>query len=619
MNFVNITDAPSMSTLGRYKNEEDASGNIPKKGSRKTTIEKGLKKHVNNHNRPFFRICNIIIERENKCFIQNCQDGLVKSSILSANNSGLRISDLMHEIRGLTELNSFPVSALNKTTLRLLKKQILFQQQEKYFLETTQFKLLRGTLDERKNTLIEVENNLVANVKEETKTNSDCPRIALNAFYEFLTKFYENGCRFSVNTLISNKISEFPRSSQDTLADILKKIEDEKAKQIIRNSILKTIQAYRKPLAKLLYEVAKNYIGLEILKVDPDGKKWKKITLSDKSFLLDTNVLFALVLIDHPKHKVTNKVISILKDLKINLLFTKRTLQEWLEVLEKANQRFKFINSTRPSLLKKLEDIFIYSYFKEKESNPSITWQEYYSRMTQIGLLAQTKNVNTFDKEPRISLDLKSQELLNILSNNVHRSAIKRQNEKIVKSKQVSEHDAYHLLLTRNLTEKDLSKERGPSFWFLTFDDSLLEVDEWLNNALGSSCLLPSSLHMDFVVPFIMPFVDLGIQHEKLSDIFMNLIIVNLITVPNGLSASKIVEILSPWLSYRSLSDEDLENVLKDERVVRLYNEFRETAFLYSEKNKDLNDRLRQIVEQKIWEILENKIHEVKNQDYEYY
>jgi len=620
---VKTSDAQSMGQLGNHKSHTFSSCSVIKTSSKKIALEKenysGGENIVNNQKNSFLRNCQICIERENKFFFQDCQDGLVKSSLYFADNLGLGIHDLISKIDNLTGLKDFPIQTLKHTIARLFKKRSLFEQYGKYFLKKPQSKLLKETLAERKTMLTKVESDLVARMKEETEVDFNSSKIALDVLYEFLRKFIENGCRFAVNTFFSDKMSELPRSSQDTLINILEKVEDTRLRQTIQNSIIETLQAQRKSFAKLLNIIATNYVGLEILKVDPDGEKWKKATLSNKSFLLDTNVLFALVLTDHPKYILTNEIVSILRDFKINLMFTERTLQEWLEVLEKANQRFKFINSIRPSLLEKMEDIFICSYFEEKENNPLVAWQEYYSRMTQIGLLARKKNVNIFDKETCSLNDLKSQTLLDILSNNVHRSARRRLNDKFTKSRQVSEHDAYHLLIIRKLREKYPLEKIGPSFWFLTYDNSLIEADDGLNKMLGSPLTLPSSLIADFIFPLVLPFVDSPDKYNKLADIFMNLMIMNLVTVPNGLSASKIVEILSPWLSYKSLSDEDLENILKDEKIIGLYNELRETAFANPEKNKDLTDRMRQAVEEKIWNILESKMHEAKSLNFEYY
>jgi predicted nucleic acid-binding protein len=569
-------------------------------------------------NSGFHKICQLCIGRENKNFIEDSQDGFVVSSMFMADNIGLSIDDILVEIGNQLGLRDFPLQTLTHIIARLLRNGHIRRQHEKYFLEHKQSELIKKILSERKATLIRVEKDLVTRVRKKTKERSNASKLALNVLYEFLCTICASGSKYAINIFLFNKMPEYPKSSRDALIDILEKIGDEKFSQVIQDSIIEIFKMQRMSFAKLLYEIAANYMSLEILKVDPDGTKWKKSNLSGKTFILDTNVLFALILVNHLRHKVTNEITSVAKDLNINLMFTERTLQEWLEVLDKANQRFKFINSTRPSFLTKLEDIFIRSYFYEKENNPSIEWQEYYSRMTQIGLLARNKNVSILNRETYSLSEQTSQELLGLLSNNVYRSGKKSLNNKFIKSKQVSEHDAYHLLMIRKLREKQPSEKNGSSFWFLTQDVSLIDVDEELNKILGSPFAPPSSLIVDFLIPLVLPFVDSHVQHNRLVEVFMSSISNNLATASDGLSASKIVEVLSSWLSYKSLSDEDLEMILRDEKVTELYNELREATSTNPMKTKDLSEKLRQNVEEKIWDILERKTHEVKSLEFVY-
>jgi predicted nucleic acid-binding protein len=569
-------------------------------------------------NSDFLRVCQLCICRENKNFIKDSQDGLVISSMFMAENIGLSTDDILIEIGKKMGLKDFPLQTLTHIVTRLLRNGHIHKQHEKYFLEHKQSELIKKILSERKTTLIKVEKELVTRINKKTKENSNTSKLALNVLHEFLWTISSSGSKFVIDVFLLNKMPEYPKSSQDVLVNILEVIEDEKSCQVIQDSIIEMFKTQRTSFVKLLYDIAANYMSLEIIKVDPDGKKWKQSDLLGKTFILDTNVLFALILDNHLRHKVTNEITSIARDFKVNLMFTERTLQEWLEVLDKANQRFKFINSTRPSFLIKLEDIFIRSYFHEKEKNPSVEWLEYYSRMTQIGLLASNKNVSILNEETFSLSEQTSQELLGLLSNNVYQSGKKSLNNKFIKSKQVSEHDAYHLLLIRKLREKQPSEENGPLFWFLTQDVSLIDVDEELNKILGSPSAPPSTLIVDFIIPLALLFDNSHIQRNRLAEVFMSSIRNDLATAPNGLSASKIVEVLSPWLSYKSLSDEDLEMILRDEKVTELYNELREATSTDPIKTKDLSEKLRQKVEEKIWDILERKTHEAKNLEFVY-
>jgi len=557
------------------------------------------------------KILNLVIQRRSCNFIRDCQEGLLKSIIFDAGNPGMNVSSIVKRIYEQTAPEGFPRHTVEEIIRTLYEKGELCKEGDNYFLREEEFKRIAETIKKREKALEKVESEIAAKVGEKNASHIGNSRTAIKMFRNFISIFLSSESKFIADVMACKKDVHKLSSPIEILDTVLSGVKDESIRKSVRRSLIETLKSSNRKFLHILYEAILNPVCLRMLSVDLSGSFWKKHDLLEKTFILDTNVLLALILPDHPQHAVTSEIVSITKRLGVNLVLTKRTMLEWVEVLEKANQRFRFLNSTRPSLLRKVEDIFIYSYFKRKEINPSLMWREYYSQMRRIENLACTSGINLCKEKEEYISDVESLRILEHLSDEVYRSGKKRLDARFIKSGSVSEHDAYHLLLVRRLREEEPPSESlGPSYWFLTYDVSLLEADRALNRLLKSPHAAPSSLLMDTWTLMSSLFLDSCIEKKKLADIFADLFRTYFAMPFRGLSASMIVEVLNPYLSYKSLSDDDLKAVLEDDYVKRLYFELREARSIDPERARLIYDELRQRVNSIIWKLLENRAKE---------
>jgi len=555
------------------------------------------------------RTCCLAIQRRSN-FIKDCQEGLLKSVIFNAGNPGMDISGILSQICEKTTLEGFPRHIIENILKALCEKGEIRKEGDRYFLEREEFKRIAEIIEKRKEILERVRSEIVARVKRKVASESLSHQAALKIFRNFISSFMLAESDFLADVLSSRKDVHEMLSPIEALDNALGEVKDVNVKEAIRRSIIETLESLssNRELIHILYETILNLVCLRMLSVEPSESVWKENELSEKTFILDTNVLFALILLDHPQHEVTDRIIFTAKKLGVKCVFTKRTIQEWLEVLEKANQRFRFLNSTRPSLLRKVEDIFIYSYFKRKETDSSLTWDKYYSKMKQIEDLADNLGIHVYEEKEEHTSDAEGLRILEHLSSEVYRSGRRRLDARFIKSGSVSEHDAYHLILVRRLREEFPSRSLGPSCWFLTYDISLLEADKALNTLLKSPQSAPSSLLMDTWALISSLFIDNSLEKEKLANIFTELFRNHFATPPRRISASMVVEVLSPYLSYKSLSDDDLKAVLDDERVKQLYFQLREARSTNPKKARLIYDEIHRRVDSIVWKLLENRV-----------
>jgi len=555
------------------------------------------------------RISQFIVRKESAALTKDCHDGLVKTVLFAVGNTGLSIPKMTNEIEKQMGVKKFPASIIQSSVGRLCdEKKELLEKSGKYFLENEEYEKMKETITERRHTLDHIESIIKAKMQKElkkAKVDAKALGVALEVFYEFLVTWFSSESSFVANLLLHKKKFTAPDFPAHILGKTLQRVTDDNLRQAIQHSIFELFEAPKETLVRFLYGVLQNYLHLELLNIDPECRILQKVAFSKKTLILDTNILLSFFLESHPKHEGTAEILSISQELGVNLVFTKMTKQEWLAHLEGAHEEFRTIRSTRPSLLRKLEDVFITSYFKEKAVTPSLTWQGFYLQMRQIENLAKAKRIGFWYKK-ELSLDsLSNKEFFDPVSGRVYYCA------KIVgnpKGKKVCQHDAYNLLLVRKIREDYPSDILGPSCWFLTHDSSLLCADEGLNEFLKDQFAPPSSFLADMWITIIAPFLGAEISASTLAETFVHLMKTNFATMPSGLNAQKTVEVLGHWLPYKALTDTEIEAILGDALVTRYYDELRKALALNPRKVKEIRERLHKEADERVYGIFDERV-----------
>ena len=275
----------------------------------------------------------------------------------------------------------------------------------------------------------------------------------------------------------------------------------------------------------------------------------------------------ALLLPSNVHHEFTLDLAETAKSLGIKLTVTEKTIQEFLEVLNQANNRWRDLRKVRSSLLRIVDDEFIRSYLREREKTPQ-GWYGYYYSMRQVDKLLAKHGISVLSLE-----DEEIKEKRNLLENEklhkqarrwVYDYALIRTNTP--KADSVVEHDAFHLLLVRDLRRNPPPDIFGPQSWFLTYDLSLPHVDDEINKTVGiQDC--PSSVHPRTWIGITTPFLSPKSVEEDLPKLFSKLMKSDFAHVPFSLSTETLIEVAGPWLDYDNLTDDDIYAILTDKSV----------------------------------------------------
>jgi hypothetical protein len=304
-----------------------------------------------------------------------------------------------------------------------------------------------------------------------------------------------------------------------------------------------------------------------------------------------------------------NETISITKDLGVKMVMTKRTEQEWLWGIEKANEEYKTIHATRPSLLPSLKNAFIKSFFKRQLNETSLTWDNYYFQLRQIRAFIREKGIDYWYKKEFDPTRLPNKEFLEPLGGRVYGCARLQGNPK---SKEVCEHDAYHLLLVRKLREEVGPDALGPSFWFFTLDSTLNCADEGLNELIHLPLEPPSSFMANLWISHITPFLGARVPERRLAEAFAHLMSTPFASIQTGLSAEMVIETLSPWLPFSKLTDKDIEAIIGDALVTQYYEELKEARATDPRRIEELAEKLRNRVDERVFQVFDELVAEAQ-------
>lgn len=497
----------------------------------------------------------------------------------------------------------YPRGPLLISLKNLRENEKIIYENGRYYLSEDEYENIKIKVQESK-TIIDIVNNKIKSIINNYDVLSDYKEIIPGIFYSFLVSLFKKDAKAIANNILKKPIEifEYPSSLQvfDDILNYYGIIDKD-----IKNKILecfKSMLLINDEIINFLAITSTNFLKIEILNIDPDFVKLEKKYLSSKNLLLDTNVIMPLLLSGDKKHKNVNKIINIMQDSKIKLYYTERTKTEFLNTLDNSNVYYKKFSNLRPQLIQKINNIFIKTYLVEKIETPSLDWHGFYLYYRQIDDLLYKMGVEKFD-DSNFKDEIKDDDFYENIIRVVINASTKRWLHE--KSKGVAEHDAYHLLLTRRIRKNFPPDTLGPQFWFLTFDATLGYVDEIINLE-RDIIAYPSSMLVKIFMEFIMTLIGPDLLKNNLQMTFSELLQTEISLIPTEIDPELLVEVLGPWLNYKSLSTEEILKILSDDIILEYWVKLRKA--LGTQEKESYKIELTDRIEEKVSEELDRKV-----------
>jgi len=377
-------------------------------------------------------------------------------------------------------------------------------------------------------------------------------------FWKYLSKFVNLELTKLTKLWLSSK-SEFefstPRSLFVGLEGDIEKVE---LREAFKNCFEYLFKNKVEVFLKFLH---KSYMVLtcwQLLRLNTSIKLLKKNEFSNKHIILDTNCLMSLLCKNAYAHQSVSELVQLTRKLNVKIHVTEKTITEYRKVLDGSNERMALLNIPN-RVMKRVHDEFISSYAYEVDSDPELTWKDYYSRMSNPKDFLETDfgvEVVSISKHDFIGQEVYSKVIDEV-------SKAWKEVRGVPKHYEIAEHDAFHLLMVKKLREEDKKKKiLGPNYWFLTRDSSLYLVNPFIDSLeIFKSKISPTisiTLWLNFITPFLSPNEEEGYLAfaEVLKTAFTH--------VPIGISSRILIEVQGEWTKYEWLSTEDIEDILKD-------------------------------------------------------
>jgi hypothetical protein len=387
----------------------------------------------------------------------------------------------------------------------------------------------------------------------------------------------------------------------DILDRSLQFIADNTLGQSIKSAILELLRDPTESIVRFLLHLNQNLVCIEILNLDPECQAVEKAAFSRVSLLVDTNVLISLLCISSREHLLTTEVVELTKRLGTRLLVTERTLREFMDVLEDSNRKFQSLRIPR-RFYNSVDDEFIASYAAEKQFKPQLTWEGYYLSMKQAQSILRSQGIELYEGDRRDIPELQS---FSDIATQVSRCYAQLRDR--IKRKEVAEHDAYHLILVRELRKENKDTMIGPSHWFLTLDQTLPCADPLLTDRLSYQDKTMSTMLVDTWIQMIEPFLVGEVGQKQIIEVFSELLKSQFSQIPFRIGTSTILQLQGDWLNYEWLGADDIEKILGD-KFVRDYMSRMSDRAITSEEAQKLTKEVQRELEVRVDAIADEKI-----------
>ncbi len=455
-------------------------------------------------------------------------------------------------------------NALDRAERKRIINRISERETSRYFLNLDQRKKFE-ILEQQSSTNIQnIKQEFTSILKKHIDSFSEeIESLTFSNFTRFIGESLSNMGLELCNAIIENN-GKIPLA-QTNVSRILELILVDKANDTIRDAERRAFIEYvtnpTEALSNYIYSLSVTYFIINILNWDPECQTCSRESLHRKTVYLDTNVIIDSITGEQRGRHAVSRALNLTKDLGITMSFSSKTRSEFITQVQNitgiydANReipekRFlKFHNSIDDGLLK--------DFLTKRINNPRLSIGGYVSRLMQIESVLKNRYHVVLDNDPHndIMEDSRFGELKRLVVKEGVRFGLH-------KSELVSEHDAFHIMLIKELRKNVDSDVLGPSHWFLTRDRSLAVVERKFDGKT-----IPSGIMLDNWVQLITPLIGPSLM-KTARDVYVSLFSSRLPMLTKTIRDTDFLALQGKWMDDEDLSSEDIARIIGNKYVV---------------------------------------------------
>lgn len=446
------------------------------------------------HNRIFRKFIHFLPPEEHSELPNAVLIFLIKDSLFT--KDGVQIEQIQQQIRKVFDLE-FDIDELKNPIDSLLSTGEVLKKNNKFYLTADEKNRLEKVLESGKDQYYKFYEEVKVSFLEINPLFNSTDIDTLCSDFEIYinTLFAKIGAEAAHFIYPDTSTSPFGNITEpETIFEELPQRSKELT-SFIRKNFPRVLSGFSPIQLKFLSDKLNSVFVYTLVSIDPECSAYLQKSISGYTLSLDTNFLYNLLGLDGAKLADSAKrLVEITIKFNFKLFVTPRTLEEFNTSLTNAEEflRRHPLPTQDPQLLRAgasaVEEAIIKSY-----------WQQYADE--KIGLeefLSFYKNINSYLKEYGIKI-----------SNHLVKTVKSQQDEldKIIegvkmfapsKNPFTAEHDAFHILLIRNIRrEKEKTGVLDTKQWFLTNDRSLLRYEislERKRKGYSAHCIQPEHL-----------------------------------------------------------------------------------------------------------------------------
>lgn len=416
--------------------------------------------------------------------------------------------------------------------------------------------------------------NFIEDVKEKSAKEISPQDIETlkNCFYQFILHLVSRYIATTTRLFIKGTIGRIHQTAGEKLVEqSTTQISNLQLKKAAGKTLLEWMQSPDDGFIEYLFFMRQNFLCIEVLNLDPDCRVLEREEFSKKCLFLDTNVLLHLI-VESELHTKTKGLINGSRQLECSVYVTKRTLEELDVLLDNTKKTLERVKAT-PWQLSKATNVLISEYGNTLLSGKSVPPAEYMNQFSDMENLLNSMGIKLFDEEHVGIKELpKYGELIKEVQRCYARSRAR------MKTVNVAEHDAYHLLLVKTLRESDTVSILGPNKWFLTYDLTLPSVDIFIRKSFKFSEQTMATMIADIWNEIISPFL-IGIVSQKdLVEVLKSFVSSEFTPVAEGIQVETLARLDIDWTEYDWLEIKEIQEITSQRFVLGYISRSEEVA-----------------------------------------
>lgn len=408
------------------------------------------------------------------------------------------------------------------------------------------------------------ETNFIEDIKEKNAKDISPEDIETlkNCFYQFIVQLVSRYVATTARLFIEGTLGRIPQVAGEKLVDqSISQISNVQLREATGKTLLEWMQSPDYRFIEYLFLMRQNFLCIEVLNLDPDCRMLEREEFSKKWLFLDTNVLLHLIA-ESELHAQTKRLVDSTRQLGCSVYVTKRTLDELNVLLDKTKKTLERAKAT-PWQLSKATNVFIRKYGNILLNGKSASPAEYMSQFSDMEDLLNGMGIKLFDEE---HMEIKELPEYSELVKEVQKCFARLRGR--MKTVDVAEHDAYHLLLVKTLRESDTASILGPNKWFLTYDLTLPSVDSFIRKRFNFSEHTMATMIANIWNEIVSPFL-IGIVSQKdLVEVLKSFVSSEFTPISEGIEVETLARLEIDWTEYDWLEIKEIQEITSQRFVL---------------------------------------------------